>query len=317
MKMRNTKHTVITLVLVGILCGSFALAQTAAPKTDEFRARAEAATKEKLGQLIYYFKPTEDQKTKLKDVLIAQYKDLADHDRVRGPKLKALDDELAVVNKKIAELQKEVAAIEKRKAVHASARNELLLDHKAEIGNVFTDEQRITRLSRHIRGYAIYSQYWTVLPKETQTRIQAQCDAAAAKLIQDNKGDDSGAVQAAYRAIREDSKKVLTPELRQAGDTEYLLSSTMRKFVRIKLTDSQKATIRDMCEQAAKRKIEVYAKYAQVAKDRDAIRRTMSGMTSSSYYYKIREDVVNKVLTDEQLKQGHFKRKSSNSSKKL
>jgi len=307
--MKNTHRIAITLALIAAFCGTFALAQTAKSKTVDFKAQAEAATKERLGQLIYYYKPTADQKAKLKEVLIAQYKDLVDHDKIRGPKIKVLDDEVAAIQKKIAELEKEVAAIEKRKAVHAKARAELLLDHKAEINNVFTPEQRIARLSSYIRGSAIGHQHLAVLPKAARDSLVEQCDAAALELIEAGKSEDTEAVRAAYRKIRATAGKVVTPEVRQAGDTKYLLDSTLRKFARLKLTETQKDTIRDMCEKAAKRKVEVYAQYAQLTKDRDAVRRTMSGMSSSSYYYKIRADVVESVLTDAQLKQGGFKRK--------
>ena len=313
--MKNTKQIAITLALIAAFCGTFVLAQTAKPKTEDFKAKAEAATKERLGQLVYYYKPTDDQKAKLKEVLIAQYKDLADHDKIRAPKIKVLDDEIAAVQKKIAELEKEVEAIEKRKAVHAKARAELLLDHKAEINNVFTQGQRVARLSSHIRAHAIGGQYLAVLPKATQDSLIEQCDAAALALIEAGKSEDDEAVHAAYRKIRTGANKVVTPEVRRAGETKYLLDSTLRRFARLKLTETQKDTIRGICEKAGKRKIEIYAQYSQLTKDREAVRRAMSGMSSSSYYYKIRADVVENVLTDAQLKQGGLRRKSSKSRK--
>ena len=314
---KNTKRIAIILVLGGVFCGTFALAQTAKPKIEDFRATAEAATKEELGRLTYYYKATPDQITKLKEVLIAQYKDLTDYDKIRVPKIKALDDEVAAVQKKIAELEKEVAAIEKRKAVHTAARAELLLDHKAEISNVFTMEQRVARLSNYIMGSAIGNQNMAVLPKATRDLLTEQCDAAARELIKAGKGDNTAAVYAAYRKIHTDAKGILTPEVRAASDAKYLMDSTMRKFVRIKLTENQKDLVRGMCEKAAKRKIELYAQYAQITKDSVAVRRAMSRMSSSSYYYKIRTDVIENVLTDAQLKQAGYKRKSSRPAKKL
>ncbi len=315
--MNNAKRIAIIVVLAGVFCGTFALAQTAKTKTDDFKAKAEAATAEMLSRLIRYYSATDDQKVKLKEALVAQYKDLADYDKVRAPKIKALDDEIAVVTNKIAELQKEIAAIEKRKGVHEKARAELLLDHKAEISNVFTPEQRIARVSNHIRSYAIYHQYWVVLPKADQASIKSQCDDAAMKLIQDGKSDDTTAVSAAYRKIRKDANKILTPELRQTGEAQYLYNSAIRKFARIKLTDAQKDSVRDLCTKFAQKKVRISAQYAQVYKDQAALRRTLSGMSSSSSYYKIREDVVETILTDEQLAKGGFKRKSSTAPKKL
>ena len=174
-----------------------------------------------------------------------------------------------------------------------------------------------------MRRSAVYTQYWNVLPKATRDSLTEQCDVLALELIEAGKDEDHEAVYAAQRKIRTTAKEILTPEVLKTGDTKYLLDSTMRKFATLKLTPAQLTTVRDMCEKAAKRKIEVYAQYAQtekdrrtIDKDREAIRRSMSTMSSSSYYYKIREDVVQSVLTDAQLKQGGFKRKSSTPGKK-
>jgi len=315
--MRKAKQIAIISVLAGVFFGTFAPAQTAKTqtKTDDAEAKAEAAIKEQLRQLIRYYEPTEDQKAKLKEVLLAQYKDIQDQDKVRGPKIKVLDEELAAVKKKIEALEKEAEAIEKRKDVYEKSREELLLDHKAEIANVFTTEQRIARLSSYIRSRAIYGQHWSVLPKATQAALQAKCEQAALELITAGKTGDSKALNAACHKVRENANKVLTPELKKAGESEYLYTSAMRKFARIKLTDAQKAAVKDMCDQTAERKTRVYAKYAQLSKDLEALRRTRYGMSSSSVYYKIRQDVVDKVLTDEQVKAGGFKRKTTSEKK--
>jgi hypothetical protein len=319
--MKNTKRISVIVVLVGVFCGTFALAQTAKTvvKTpaELFRAKAEAATSKTLSNLIYYYKPSDAQKAKLKEVLVAQYKDRADYTKVYAPKIKALDDEIAAVNEKIAALKKEIVAIEKRKAAHAAVRDELRLDHRAEINGVLTQELRMARLSRSIKGNAIISSHFAVLPKTDQDSLKAKCDAAALELLTAGKDSDSSALYAASRTIRAEANKVLTPELRQTGDRDYLMGATMRKFVRIKLTDTQKATIRDLCDKAAKRKAEVYAQYAKVGKDRvaldkdrSALRRTISQMSTSAYYYTIRDEAIQSVLTDEQLKAGGFKRKT-------
>ena len=311
--MKNTKCIAITLVLIGVICGTLAMVQAAAPPVltpaQEFRAKAEAATAEMLARLIRHYKLSDQQKAKLKEILVVQYKDLSDHDKVHAPKIKGMDDESAAVNVKIAALQKEIADIEKRKVAYAASRSELLLDHKAEINNVFTPEQKIAYLSNYLRIHAVTSTHFVALPQAAQDSLNKQSEDAAIQLIADGKHEDPTAIRAAYHAIHEGAKTVVTPEIRIAGDTKYLLSSTMRKFVRIKLTDAQQAAVRDMCEKAVKRKIEIYNRYDQISKDLAAVSRVRSGMSSSSYYYKIRENVVNKVLTDEQLKAGGFKRK--------
>jgi len=308
--MNSIKRIAVIGVLAGILGGTFALAQTAKTKTDDFRTRATAATAEMYARLIRYYAARDDQKPKIKETLIVQFKDLEDFDKVRGPKIKALDAE-------IAELQKKIEAIEKQKAAHAAARTELLGDHKAEITAIFTLDQRIARVSNYIKSVAVPYQYWPVLPKETQDSLKAKCDDAALELIQAKKEDDTSAVALAYRKIREDANKILTPELRKNGDSNYYYGSTIRRFTKLKLTDAQKTAVRDMCSKTAEKKIRVYAKYAQASKDRDALRRAVSGMSSTAIYYKIRQDVIDQILTDEQVKVSGYKRKTSSSTKKL
>ncbi|MBC8373182.1 MAG: hypothetical protein H8E53_06275 [Planctomycetes bacterium] len=235
--MKNTKRIALTLFLVGVFCGTLTLAQTAKPKTVDWKVRAEAASAEKLASLIRYYKPTDDQKIKLKEALIAQYKDLINQDKIAAEKIKALDAEIAEVNVKVAALDKEIAAIEKKKAplaqeiasiekrksVYARARSELLLDHKAEIDDVFTREQKIARLSEYIRQRAINYQCWLVLPKTTRDSVIEQCDEAALELLEAGKSEDSTAFREAYSKIADANKDVMTPEIRRAGEVKYFV----------------------------------------------------------------------------------------------
>jgi hypothetical protein len=311
--MKNIKDiTCIAIVLgaVTVFCASFGLAQTDKPKTEDWTAAAERAARDKMWGLIHYYKPTEDQKVKLKKALIAQYKDLMDHDKIHAPKIKALDDEIEVVRKKISELRKEIDAIEKRKAVHTTVRSELILDHKAEIANVFTLEQRIARLSHYILNSAVGHQYLAVLPEETRDPLIKKCDAVALDLIETGKEGDKDAFHGVCRKIRSDSKGLITPEIRKAGETKYMLGSVLRRFGRVKLTEPQKETVRDMCEKVAKRRGELHAQYEQASKDRSALRDAMNKISSGRRLHQIYEEVIEDVLTDAQVKQGRFKRKS-------
>ena len=306
--MTHTKRIAFTLVVIGVLGGSLAWAQTVA-KTADWKVVAAKATYEQYYRLVRYYKPGEDQKAKIKEVLIAQYKDLKDHDRVRAPKIKAINDEIAAINVKIVALQKEAATIAKGKTAYAASRAELLLDHQAEVNNIFSPEQRIAHLAGYVRSSAVNSYTWSVLPEENQAAIQARCDTAAGEILQAGNIDNRPAARTAGRAIAAEFAKLFTTELRITGEADYLHKSTMRKFAAIKMTEPQQLAMRDLCEKAAKRKADVYAKYAQTYKDLDLLRRARSKMGSSYYYYTIRDDVVNKVLTDEQLKTLHVKRK--------
>ncbi|MBT3199197.1 MAG: hypothetical protein HN350_04710 [Phycisphaerales bacterium] len=306
--MTHTKRIVFTLVAIGVLGGGLVWAQTVA-KTADWKVAAEKATHEQYYRLIRYYNPSDDQKAKIKEVLVAQYKDLKDHDRARAPKIKEIDDQVAAINVKIAALQKEASKIAKGKEIYTASRAELLLDHEAEINNIFSLDQKIARLASYIRGSAVNSYTWAALSEENRAAIQARCETAAGEILQTGNIDNTTAARAAGRAIAVEFAKLFTPELRITGESDYLYSSTMRRFKAIKMTEAQQLAMRDICDKAAKHKSEIYAKYSQTYKDLDMIRRARSKLSSSSYYYKIRDDVVNNVLTDEQLKTLRLKRK--------
>jgi len=255
------------------------------------------------------YKGTDEQKAKLEKVLLAQEKDLADHDKVYAPKIKAVDD-------KIAALQKEIDALKTGKAEYTDKRAELLLDHKAEINNVFSAEQRIKGLAEYLRNTAFY-RYWAGLSEAQQKEANAKLQAAALKVVMAKPDESEKVFSAQRREMQKVASEMVTPEIRQAGEADYATQSTIRAFYRIKLSDDQKAQIRAMCDKAAKEKGDLYAKYRQLDKDRDAIRKSMYKFSTSDYYRKLRAEVTEKVLTEEQRKAGasrSSRRKSSTGS---
>ncbi|MDP6637541.1 MAG: hypothetical protein QGG42_21795 [Phycisphaerae bacterium] len=296
---RNAKWIAAALVVSATFCATFALAQPAAEPSaktgeDDWMTRAKAAISRTLSRYIYQYKPGPEQKAKLEKVLIAQYKDLMDHDKVYAPKTKVVDDKIAV-------LQKEIAALNKQKAVYTDKRTELLLDHKAELNNVFTDEQRTASVIKYLKSLTTY-RYWGGLTKAQQADLTAQFEAAALKVVQAKPEESDNVLSTVRRELQKSVQELLTPETRQRGETQYLADSTVRSFYRVKLTDAQKEQIRELCNQATKRKSELYAKYRQLDKDRDSIRKAMYKYSTSEYARKLRAEVSEKVLTDEQRK---------------
>jgi len=315
--MKNVKWIAAILVISSVFCGTLALAQPKATRkpakptrtvrvptarTSDRWARTRGTIEERLRRYVYSYKPSDEQKAKLEKVLKAQEKDLADFDKTRGPKIKAIDDEIAVVNKKIDELKKELDTIQKRKTVYSKARAELLIDHKAEIDNVFTQEQKIASIVNRLRTETVY-RYWAGLPKDVQTKLNEQFEAAALKVIQADPAESEKVLYQVRREMRDVVNKTVTPEHRQAGELKYMMDSTIRRFYRVKLTDEQVARVRELCEKAAKRKADVYGQYNKLSKDRDAIRKAMYEFSSSSFYRKISDEVTKNILTDEQRKQ--------------
>ena len=310
------------LVVSATFCATLALAQAGTSaraktpsktETGDWQSRAKAATASTLAKYNYRYKPTADQKAKLEKVLIAQYKDLMDHDKIHAPKTKVVNDKIAAVNEKVAALNKEIAAFQKQKAVYSKARAELLLDHKAELDNVFTEQQRIAVVVGHLKSSTVY-RYWGGFSEAQKAGLTEQFEAAALKVIQAGPEKSDEVLSAVRKEMQSAVSKLATPDVRRAGEAKYLTDSTIRAFYRIKLTDSQKDQIRQLCDKATKHKAELYAQYKQLDKDRDAVRKSMYQYSTSNYYRKLRSEVSEKILTEEQRKAGSSRSSRSRSS---
>jgi len=344
--MSSTMKLIASALLISmVLCPMLAPAQTKTPTgdkttaktgTDDWQNRAKAVIAPTLQKYRYRYKLLDDQKDKLEKVLMAQYKDLMDHDKIHTPKIKVVDEQIATVRKKVAALKatieeelsamtKEIEALQKKKSVYSKVRAELLLDHKAELNNVFTEQQRIAGVVQYLKGSTVY-RYWEGLSKAQQADLTEQFEAAALKVIQAKPEESDKVLSAVRREMQRTISKLVTPEVRQAGETRFLVDNTVRAFYRIKLTDSQKDQIRQMCDKAIKHKTELYAQYQQLDKDRAAVRKSMYQYSSSDYYRKLRKEVSEKILTEEQrkaltsrssrYKSGSRRRRSSGSSSK-
>jgi len=315
---RRTKWIAGALVVSAVFCGTFSLAQAKTPvrakttaKTDtgDPQARAKAAIAPTLMKYTYQYKPAADQKAKLEKVLLAQYKDRMDHDKIHAPKIKVVDDQIAAVNEKVAVLQKKIAEIQKQeiaplnkqKAVYSKARAEMLLDHKAELNNVFSEQQRIAYLADYLKKYTAY-RYWGGFSEAQKAKLTEQFEAAALKIIQAGPEKSDTVLSAVRKEMQSDVSKLATPEIRRTGETKHLSDGTIRAFYRIKLTDSQKDQIQELCDKAVKHKTELYAQYKQLDKDRGAVRKAMYRYSTSDYYRQLRKEVSEKILTEEQRK---------------
>ncbi|MBL7220995.1 MAG: hypothetical protein ISS69_12830 [Phycisphaerae bacterium] len=322
--MSSTMKLIASALLIStLLCPMLAPAQTKAPTgakttaktgTDDRQNRAKAAIAPTLQKYRYRYKLLDDQKAKLEKVLLAQYKDLMDHDKIHASKIKVVDEQIAAVYKKVAALKatieeklsamtKEIEALEKQKSVYSKVRAELLLDHKAELNNVFTEQQRIASVVQYLKGSTVY-RYWEGFSEAQKADLTEQFEAAALKVIQAKPEESDKVLSSVRREMQSTVSKLVTPEIRQAGETRFLIDNTVRAFYRIKLTDNQKDQIRQMCDKAIKHKGELYAQYQQLDKDRDAVRKSMSKYSTSDYYRKLRKEVSEKILTEEQRKAG-------------
>jgi len=295
--MKNVKWIAITAVLAATLTGLFT-DKAGARSKKEFATIAAGDPKEmvqkQLRQYIHAYKLNDDDQAKVEKILIAQQKDIVDFAKVHGPKIKAVDEQ-------IKKLQDEIKELEKTKSVQLKALAELKLDHKAELDNAISAEQKATRLAAYLTGYDSVA-YWKFLPKEIQATLNRQCQAAAMELMLGKDAEFRTGLKDARRKLHATIDKTLTPELRQAAETQYLQESAMRSFARCELTDDQKARIGDLCAKSVKDKIAVSGRYSQLSKDIVAMKQTMSRYKGSYHSHNIRSEVVEKILTEEQRK---------------
>ena len=309
--MNNKKSIAITVVLAATLTGLLAAAETkkvrpASETQKRLSARATHApgkgtVEQQLLRYTHHYKLTDDDQARIKKILTAQHKDIADFNKIHGPQIAAVDEQ-------IKKLRDEISKLEASKEVHAKALSELELDHQAELDKAFTDEQKAARLATYLKGYATAS-FWKFLPKDVQATVDQQCQAAAMELISAGSSKSHTALRDASRKLRATLDKTLTPEVRQAAETQQMQEYTMRSFARYKLTEDQKARIGELCAKSVKDRLAISGRYRQLSEDLDAMRRTMYKSRSNSYSHAIRTEVVEKVLTEEQRKRAPVRRK--------
>jgi len=317
--MKNAKLIAIAIVLAAMLTGSLVDAETKEARLAEkmkkklsaraTRAPGKATVEQQLSRYTHYYKLNDEDQARIKKILLAQEKDMADFNKVHGPKIAAVDEQ-------IKKLQDEIKELQKSKSVQLEALKELKIDHKAELDKAFTDEQKAARVATYLKGYDTAA-YWKFLPKEVQATLDEKCHTAAMELISAGTSDSHAALREASRKLRATLAKTLTPEVRGAAETQSLQEYTMRSFARYGLTDDQKARIGELCAKNVKEKAAISGRYRQLSDDLDAMRKTMYKYRSSSYSHCIRTEVVEKILTEEQKKRlpGKYRKTSTRDNK--
>ena len=300
---KKTKWIAIAAVLAATLTGPLAAARdTDAPVVPKKKKKSPAlavgdsreVVRMQLRRYAVTYGLNDDDQARIEKILTAQQKDLADFAKVHGPQIKAVDDQ-------IKKLQDEITRLEKTKDVHIKARGELELDHQAELDKAFTTEQKTARLVASLKGYD-NDTYWEFLPKDVQAALNQQCQDAAVELISGGNDQSRTALKDASRKLHASIDKALTPELRQAAETQYLRECAVRNFARYELTDDQKARIGELCAKSVKDKVAVSGRYSQLAKDLGAMKQTMSQYRGSLHALKVRLEIAEKILTEEQRK---------------
>jgi hypothetical protein len=105
--------------------------------------------------------------------------------------------------------------------------------------------------------------------------------------------------------------KILTPELRQAAETQYLQEGMIRSYAHHELTDDQKTRIRELCAKSVKDKIAVSEQYRQLSRDIGAMKPSLSKYKGGYQTQKVHTEVAEKILTEEQRKKTPVKYKGA------
>jgi len=306
--MNNAKLTVTAAILAIALAGAFS--ETLAKDTDRAKAKlAEKAARKakaaasgpaehKVRRYAAIYNLDQEAQDKLMKMFEAQAKDLADYQKVHGPKIQAVNDQIAKIRADIAKLNADIAKLEASKSVHKEAMKELQLDHKAEIDSVITTRYKISRLAGVLKGDR--SGYWKYLPKEVQASVDEKCQAAAVELIATEKADSRTALYEARTKINESLAKIITPEMKKSAEREYLKQYVLRGFARYELTEDQKARIGELCEKTIADRTAAMSRYEQLAKDYAAVRQSISKYKGSLVFHELRAEAAKSVLTEEQ-----------------
>ena len=307
----NTKWIAIAVVLAAMLMGSFSDArakegssEAKMKKKDAARATGDPKTDVAMRVRRYaaIYRLSEADQAKLEHILLAQQKDLADYEKVHGAKIKAVNEQIKV-------LQDQIAVLEKSKDVHRNVRKELALDHQAELNKAITNEQKVAYLAVYLKGYDTNS-YLEYLPKEIQASLTQKCQAAAIELVAAGTDQSRDALKDATRKLQASFAAVVTPEIRKAAELRQMQDYALRSFARCELTDDQKTSIGELCAKSIKDRAATASRYAQIRKDYAAAKQVMAKGKSSSLY-TIREEIAEKILTEEQRKRAPVKRKPS------
>gem|GEM_PF-1655379 len=302
--MKKTKLIAIAIVSVATLIAPIKAAETkearlASKMTKKLSAIATRASgklnvEQQLLRYTHYYNLNDEDQARIKKILTAQQKDIADFKKIYGPKIAAVDEQ-------IKKLQDEIRELQKSKSAQLKVLEELKLDHKAELDEAITAEQKTVRLIAYLKRYDTVS-FWKFLPEEIQAALDRQCQAAAMELVSTGTSESHTALRGATLKMRAAIEKSLTPEVRQEAETKQVQEYVMRSFARCELTGDQKARIGELCAKGVKDKIAISAQYNQLNKDIVALRHTMSKYKGSIHAYTIRSEVVEKILTEEQRK---------------
>ena len=300
--MKNTKLTVITVLLAMMLTVSYSDAREKDASSDvkkkskrsDKSARASKSSAEyQVRRYAAIYGLSQESQDKLTKIFEAQQKDLTDK-----------------LREQIAKLHEQIAELEKSKGDSVKALKELKLDHQAELDGVITTRYKIARVARSLKGED-RSGYWKYLPKETQEAFDQQCQAAAVELVASEKADSRRDFSAARVKLNEAMAKVITPEMRKTAETQQLKDYVLRGLTRYGLTEDQKTQIGALCDKSVADKAAAQARYNQFIKDYAALRRSMSKYKGSLHYHEIRTEAVKSIMTEEQRKKLSAKYRAS------
>ena len=299
--MKRREWLTVALALTALVCGPVAPGWSKDKTTEQ---DPEEAIQEELKQIVERYRPTDEQKEQVRQILLLKHKGTIEWNTTgekayRVAKNKTYEYERRI--KKDPDNKDLRAAYDKaRKEYHRlyNLRAKLQSNYSKEIDAVFPVEHKIRVRADKLHETAA-GKYWEALDDDQRGKIKAAALAAATKV--QNVKDYRLRYETQYQAAADVNKvvrEVVSPEFRLSFVVPGLVSYLKSRYRYLDLTKTQLAKIKTMATEGAKQKEDWEAELLEVRARYYQLRR----MTEYyAFQHILRADVEEKVLTKLQL----------------
>ena len=297
--MKHREWFAAALALTALVCGLVAPGWSRSRGTKQ---DPEEAIGEELKQIVERYRPTDEQKEQVRQILLVKHKATVEWNTTGEKAYEVAKSKTYKYEQRIKRDpgNKELRAAydkarkEYRRLYNLSAK--LRSNYSKEIDAVFPVEHKIrVRADKLREGSA--GKYWEALDDDQRAKIKAVAEAAATKVYT---VDSRLRSETAYQAAADVNKvvrDVVSPEFRLSLVVPGLVGYLKSRYRHLDLTRNQLARIKTMATEAAKQKEDWEAELLQVRARYYQLRRL------TDYYgfqHILRADMEEKVLTKRQ-----------------
>lgn len=295
--MKHREWFTAAMALTALVCGPVAPGWS---KTKTTERDPEEAIREELKQIVERYRPTDEQKEQVRQILLIKHKAAVEWNKTGEKAYRAARVKMSECQRRIRRKpdNKELrAAYDKARKEYHKLHNlhaKLQSNYSKEIDAVFPPEHKIRVRADKLRETAA-GKYWEALDDDQRGKIKAAALAAATKV--QNVKDYRLRYETQYQAAADVNKvvrDVVSPEFRLSLVVPGLVSYFKSRYRHLDLTKSQLAKIKTMATEAAKQKEDWEAELLRLRVRYYQLRRL------TEYYgfqHILRTDVEEKVLT--------------------